>query len=79
MKVCELAFKQAYIYPNGDVKVGCGWTYQCVGNLLESSLEEIWNGEMANKVRQTILDGSYSCCNKVACPHCANDSLPDLT
>lgn len=78
MKVCERAFKQVYIYPNGDVKV-CGWTYQCVGNLLESSLEEIWNGEMANKVRQTILDGSYSCCNKVACPHCANDSLPDLT
>lgn len=78
MKVCERAFKQAYIYPNGDVKVGCSWTYQCVGNLLQNSLEEIWTGEKAERVRKSILDGSYECCNKVACPYCANDSLADL-
>lgn len=77
MKYCELPFKGLYVYPNGDVRV-CGWTYECIGNILEEDLDSIWHGEKAEKIRNSIRDGSFSCCNKVACRLCANgnEELP---
>lgn len=77
MKFCPRPFKQAYIFPNGDVRA-CGWTYQCIGNLVENSMEDIWSSEQAEKVRDAVRDGSFSLCNKVACPYLANDTLPDM-
>ena len=40
MKFCERPFNQAYIFPNGDVRA-CGWTYECIGNLIEQSMEDL--------------------------------------
>lgn len=78
MKYCELPFKGLYVYPNGDVRV-CGWTYECIGNILEEDLDSIWHGEKAEKVRDSIRNGSFSCCNKVACRICANNSFEEIT
>lgn len=77
MKFCSKPFNQAYVFPNGDVRA-CGWTYQCIGNLLEQSMEEIWNSSDAEKIRDAVRDGSYALCNKVVCPYLNNDTLPDL-
>ena len=30
---------------------------------------DVWKSETAQKIRQSILDGSYSHCSKTACPH----------
>jgi len=30
---------------------------------------DVWKSETANKIRESILDGSYSHCHKTACPH----------
>ena len=30
---------------------------------------DVWKSETANKIRESILDGSYSHCDKTACPH----------
>lgn len=77
MKFCQLPFKGLYVYPNGDVRV-CGWTYECIGNLLEEDLDTIWHGEKAEQIRESIRDGSFGLCNNVACQYCANDTLEDL-
>lgn len=38
------------------------------GNLREQTLEEAWNSPWAQRIRQTILDGSYKYCSEVNCP-----------
>lgn len=30
---------------------------------------DVWNSETAQKIRKSVLDGSYSYCNKSLCPH----------
>ncbi len=78
MKYCERPYTQAYIFPNGDVRA-CGWTYQCIGNILEeASMEKIWHSDAAERLRDSFRDGSFSCCNKVVCPFCNNDELEDI-
>ncbi|KLU65074.1 hypothetical protein DEAC_c30410 [Desulfosporosinus acididurans] len=78
MKYCSRPFKQLYVFPNGDVRA-CGWTYVCIGNILNKSIEEVWNSSEAETIRDTIRDGSYSLCNNEVCPYLANNTLPDLS
>jgi MoaA/NifB/PqqE/SkfB family radical SAM enzyme len=55
--------------PKGDVYLCCPtWLERPVGNLLEQSVSEAWNGRVAQEIRESILDGSFSYCNKVRCP-----------
>ena len=77
MKFCSIPFEQIHLDPGGGVRV-CGWTDESIGNILDESLETIWKGEKAEKIRQSILDGSYSYCRAISCPYLENDSLPDL-
>lgn len=77
MRYCNRPFQHIYVFPNGDVR-SCSWTYECIGNILEQSLEEIWVGDKVEQIRKTIRDGSYSLCNHLACPYLANNSLPDI-
>ncbi len=78
MKYCEIPFKKIHIYPGGNVKV-CSWTTKVIGNMLSESIDDIWNGEKAEKIRETVLNGSFEYCNKTGCPFCENNSLPELT
>ncbi len=77
MKYCERPFQHVYIMPNGDVRC-CSWTTKILGNLLENTLEEIWNSEAAEKVRESIRDGSFRFCKRVGCPRCENNSLAEI-
>ncbi len=77
MKYCKYPFEGLYVYPNGDVRV-CGWTYECIGNILEEDFESIWYGKKAEKIRDSIRDGSFRLCNQVACQFCANDKHEEL-
>lgn len=77
MKFCSKPFEQVHLDPGGGVRV-CSWTDESIGNVLHEDLEVIWHGEKANKIRKSILDGSYLYCRAVSCPYLENDSLPDL-
>ena len=67
---CRSPFEHFEIASNGDVHLCCpGWVRSAVGNLGEQSLEEIWNGEKAQALRASVLDGSYSQCHAHMCPH----------
>lgn len=66
---CAIPFEKAYIYSKGD-------TYNCcpplvnlykIGNIFEQDFAEIWNGEKAQKFRQSILDGKFEFCSMDNC------------
>jgi radical SAM protein with 4Fe4S-binding SPASM domain len=68
---CRRAFDHAQLLDNGEVSPCCPpWVnHYSLGNINEQSYEEIWNGEKAQKFRESILDGSYKYCNAKSCPH----------
>jgi radical SAM protein with 4Fe4S-binding SPASM domain len=50
---CQAPWEQVDLYPNGDIMT-CP---DCVvGNILENSFEDIWNGTRNNKIREFIED-----------------------
>lgn len=55
--------------PKGDVFVCCpAWLNTPIGNILAQSVEEIWNGKIAQEIRRSILDGSFEYCDRSRCP-----------
>ena len=44
---------------------------------ISEGFENRWNGEKAQRFRESILDGSYKYCNRTQCPMIQNGSLPD--
>ena len=55
------------------------WLPYPIGNVLENTLEEIWNGSKAQKLRQQIFTGNWNYCQHEFCPMIASDSLPFLS
>jgi len=53
----------------GLVHLCCqSWLDYPVGDLRRQSVAEIWNGERAQEVRRSILDGSFRYCDHSVCP-----------
>ena len=53
----------------GDSYLCCpSWLPVSVGNVLEDDLEELWNGPTAQRLRRSILDGSFEHCRRSRCP-----------
>lgn len=78
MKYCNRVFENLYCMPGGNVGL-CSWIDVVIGNILEMDIESIWLGETAEKVRNSIKDGSFRYCRKTSCPFCENDTLPELS
>ena len=88
MRLCERGLDFVQVSnASGDVRI-CTWTTDAiVGNLLESSFEEIWKGERANNLRKRLAAGDYSKCIIDDCLYLAKgeiesnlvqiDKLPD--
>ena len=45
----------------------CFSNFNSIGNIFEQNIDEIWNGEKAQKFRQDILDKKYTYCNYDVC------------
>ena len=62
---------------DGDVRMcGCGgWLPTTVGNLKQNTLHSILSSHQAQKIRQSIIDGTYQYCNEKLCGVIANDTL----
>ena len=39
----------------------------CIGNILERSFEDVWNGKEATEFRQSIIDKNYKYCDTHLC------------
>lgn len=65
--LCQKPWDEIHIHPDGGVVPCCtisgavGWDDKVLGNLYEQSLEEIWHGDIAYKMRRDLmgLDFSY--------------------
>lgn len=51
------------------------WLPTPIGRL-EDDPDALWNGPTAQKLRQSIVDGSFRYCSRVHCPAITNRSLP---
>lgn len=73
---CNIPFQQLEINQYGKVYMCCpGWLPYSVGNILESSLKEIWHGSRAEKIRNSIANFSYEYCSKSECGHIVGRKL----
>ena len=70
--ICFRAQDRLQLYnANGDVRL-CSWMDdQYVGNLLDNTIEEVYCGERAKRVKERHASGDYSLCNKDQCPYVA--------
>jgi len=63
-------FEVSEVNEKGEVFLCCpSWLDTPIGNLRYQSVEEIWNGEKAQEIRRSILDGSFEYCNRSRCPY----------
>lgn len=54
----------------GEVFLCCPtWLDTPAGNIDEQTVAEIWNGPVAQDIRQSILDGTFKYCRADRCPH----------
>ncbi len=69
MLFCKRPFENFEVDAAYDVFTCCP-TYinkYSIGNLKDFSAVEIWNSEKAQKLRENIINGDYSLCNKESC------------
>lgn len=70
--VCEVPFTAFQIYEGGHVSNCCfTWLPKRLGNINEKSLYELYAGQAAAEIRQSVQDGSYRFCDVNVCPKLA--------
>jgi hypothetical protein len=75
--VCPEPFDRFDIGPSGDVLVCCGhWLPTSIGNILTEPVENILNSTKAQKIRESVTDGSYKYCNHLECGAMIQGILP---
>lgn len=76
MKICKrgLDFIQV-IDAYGNCRI-CSWNRNnYIGSLLEDDLKTIYHGNMADKVRKPLIEGTYDDCPIDNCPYLANGTI----
>ena len=78
-KFCDKPFNTLSVRDDGSCWMCCtSWLPYSIGNLNEESFEQIWHGEVATTIRESILDGSFRYCNHTVCGDISDNRLPDL-
>lgn len=75
-KICERGLNWFQIYDyKGNVRQ-CSWTEDgYIGNLQDSTVEEVYHSEEAEQLRKRLISGDYSKCKVDACPYLAMREL----
>ena len=79
---CRVPFEFAEVIYNGDVYPCCKdflkYNEDYVGNIEKNSPDEIWNGKLYTDLRQRMLKGDFSMCNRNICVYhpCDKENLP---
>lgn len=69
-RYCTKPFSHFEVTGEGDAFVCCpSWLKTSIGDLNQQTISEVWNSGTAQKIRETIIDGSYSYCDKTICPY----------
>lgn len=67
--LCPHPFYYAEVRRHGTVNICCPqWNPAEIGNIFENTIEDIWNGDRAKIIRDSITSGEYTYCNFDTCP-----------
>lgn len=77
MMYCSKPFEEFEIDVDGNCYCCCRWwnNAYCLGNIFTQTPEEIWNGDAAQELRKSILNGDYKYCNTDICLKSFADDL----
>ena len=78
---CKMPFVFCEILENGDVSPCCPAFLKyksSFGNIENEDFDKIWNGKIYTDLRQRVLNGDYSMCNRGMCMYspCSVDEIP---
>jgi MoaA/NifB/PqqE/SkfB family radical SAM enzyme len=73
--ICLQPFTNIDIQSNYELRL-CSesWMPSGVGDFSKSSIMDVWNSDLVQKIRRSILDGTYEYCDWHQCPFYCNDS-----
>jgi hypothetical protein len=76
---CTRLFKQAYIMFNGDLVLCCVdyARQQVLGNIMNSSVYDVWNGPVAKEVRRRYLGHEFE--SLPLCGSCKIDEVREVS
>lgn len=79
-KYCLSPFKSIAIDPRGNIGLCLciAWMPQPIGNILEHTLEDCLSSPLAQKIRQSITNGTFEFCNELNCGVIQNNELIDF-
>lgn len=78
-RFCVRPFEFMAIDANLDAWLCCGdWLSTPIGNLREVGPREVWHSDTAQRIRASILDGSFEFCSRETCPDLRKGTLPFL-
>jgi len=78
-KICRKPFEWMELFhsPKDSMYLCCpGWLPVSTGSFESKSFDELWRNERAQKIRMSVIDGSFKYCNSY-CPYIENHDLPD--
>lgn len=67
-KFCTNPFRQMDVLERSTHLCCASYLYTSVGDLSVDDWKQVWNSDVAQRIRASIHDGSYRYCNKIACP-----------
>jgi MoaA/NifB/PqqE/SkfB family radical SAM enzyme len=78
-KICLSPFVSISISIHGDITLcGCqDWMPTTVGNIYNAPLSELLSSDLAQRIRKSIVDGTYIFCNEKTCGIIRNNLLND--
>lgn len=74
-KICATPFTQVDVLERSSHLCCASFMNTSVGNMATKPWEEVWNSATAQAIRESIHDGSYRYCNKIACPQIQRNNL----
>lgn len=71
---CKVPFEQLQFFADGNAYGCCPSLVNnySLGNIIEKSYEEVWHGQKAQALRDSVLNGDYRFCNLESCISLAN-------
>jgi organic radical activating enzyme len=75
-RYCKALYRRLEVSVDGRCWLCCPmWLPYPIGNLNENTLEEIWNGPLAQTIRAQMFTNNWDRCIKSVCPDIVSDSL----
>ena len=75
-RFCRQPWSFVEVHSDGKVWNCCpSWITKPMGNILEQSWEEVWNGKIAQEYRQSMIDSTFKNCIETNCPHLLSETL----